>query len=65
MASPSRSGSVAMKISSAPFAASFSSLRTFLRLAITSYDGSKSSSMSTPSLLLGRSRTWPIEAMTL
>ena len=33
--------------------------------AITSYDGSKPSSTSTPSLLLGRSRTWPIEAMTL
>ena len=49
----------------ASFAASFSSLRTFLRLAMTSYDGSKPSSTSTPSLLFGRSRTWPIEATTL
>src|SRR6476660_6282782 len=45
------------------FASSLSSFRTFLRLAITSYEGSKPSSTSTPSLLLGRSRTCPMDAM--
>ena len=34
-------------------------------VAITSYDGSNPSSTSTPSLLLGRSRTWPIDATTV
>ncbi len=54
MASPSRSGSVATKISVASFAAAFNSVTTFLRLAMTSYDGSNPSSMATPSLLFGQ-----------
>ena len=65
IASPSRSGSVATKTSDTFCAASFSSLRTFLRLAMGSYTGTKPSSTSTPSLLFGRSRMCPIEAMTL
>src|SRR6185436_13900806 len=52
-------------MSVASFAASFSSLRTFFRDSSDSYVSSKSLSTSTPSLLFGRSRTWPIDAITL
>src|SRR5262245_42526765 len=52
-------------MSVASLAALFSSAMTFLRAAIGSYCGSNPSSMSTPSLLFGRSRTWPIDASTL
>src|SRR2546425_11406295 len=38
---------------------------TFFRAAIDSYCSSKSLSTSTPSLLFGRSRMWPIDATTL
>src|SRR5207245_733698 len=52
-------------MSLASFAASFSSLITFLRERIDSYSSVKSLSTSTPSLLFGRSRMWPIDATTL
>src|SRR5919198_770219 len=52
-------------MSDASLAASFSSLITFRRVAIDSYSSAKSFSMSTPSLLFGRSRMWPIDATTL
>src|SRR4029077_39714 len=52
-------------MSVASFAASFSSLMTFLRDSSDSYVSSKSLSTSTPSLLFGRSRMWPIDATTL
>src|SRR5437588_3310241 len=52
-------------MSVASFAASFSCLMTFLRDGIDSYSSAKSSSTATPSLLFGRSRMWPIDAMTL
>src|SRR5919204_3898583 len=63
MASPSRSGSVAIMISSAWRAASFRLLMAFFLAAMTSYRGSKVSS-SYPSDFLGRSRMWPDEAAT-
>src|SRR5919201_4209114 len=52
-------------MSVASFAASFSSLITFLRDGIDSYSSLKSSSLATPSLLFGRSRMCPIDATTL
>jgi hypothetical protein len=52
-------------MSVASFAALLSSAITFLRAAIGSYTGAKSSSTSTPSLLFGRSRTCPIDASTV
>src|SRR5438874_13131886 len=52
-------------MSDASLAASLSSLMTFLREARDSYCSVKSLSMSTPSLLFGRSRICPIEATTL
>ncbi len=64
MASPSRSGSVASRTLSLFLAAAFSFLiRSSLPLMF-SYTGAKSWSTSTPSLLLGRSRMWPMEAIT-
>src|SRR4051812_16759059 len=52
-------------MSLASFAAAFNSPITFLRVASSSYTGSKPLSTSTPSLLFGRSRTCPIDASTL
>src|SRR5713101_5140108 len=62
MASPSRSGSVAMYTEVAAFAASLSSLRMGAFPLTTMYRGVKPFSTSTPSRLRGRSFTWPIEA---
>ena len=63
MASPSRSGSVASRISSAPLAAAFSSWTTFSLPGTTSYVSWKPFSMSIPSFF-GRSLMCPFEAMT-
>src|SRR6478736_3742422 len=46
-------------------AASLSSLSTFFRDSSDSYVSSNPLSTSTPSLLFGRSRMWPIDAITL
>ncbi len=64
MASPSRSGSVAMYRASALEAAFFSSSSTFFFAGSTRYSGLKLFFSSTPSLDFGRSRTCPIEAFT-
>src|SRR5437899_9277613 len=45
-------------------AADFSSSTTFLRVGRTSYSAWKPFLTSTPSVFLGRSRTWPMEAFT-
>src|SRR6266481_3136209 len=50
---------------SADSASFLSLLRTFSFPGITTYSVSKSFSMSTPRLLLGRSFTWPKEASTV
>src|SRR5689334_15905639 len=52
-------------MSVASLAASFSSLMTFTLVGSTTYSGSNLASTSTPSLFLGRSRTCPIDAITL
>src|SRR5919204_6991579 len=52
-------------MSVASLAASLSSLSTFFRDSSDSYVSSKPLSMSTPSLLFGRSRMCPIDATTL
>ena len=57
MASPSRSGSVAMYSASTFSAAFFSSSSTFFLAGSTLYSGLKPFFSSTPSLDLGRSRT--------
>ena len=78
MLSPSRSSSVASSSWSAPLRASLSSLTTFLLSLGTTYSGSKAWAVLTPRLahfsplwlagislaLLGKSRTWPMEAST-
>jgi hypothetical protein len=61
----SRSGSVAIRMRSAFLAAVLSSLTTFALPLIWMYEGSKFFSMSTPSLLLGRSMMWPTDALTV
>ena len=65
MASPSRSGSVASSTFDADCASFFSSLIVSALPLILMYSGSKLFSMSTPSLLLGRSLMCPTEAITL
>jgi hypothetical protein len=65
MASPSRSGSVATKISFASLAALFSSAIVFSLPAIGSSWISKAFSGSTPSFFSGRSMMWPTVARTL
>src|SRR5438270_11078589 len=50
---------------SADSASFFSLTSTFSLPGITMYSVSKSLSMSTPSVLLGRSLTWPSEASTV
>src|SRR5256885_2977577 len=50
---------------SADTASFFSLAKTFSLPGMTTYSGSKSLSVSTPSVLLGRSMTWPIEASTV
>src|ERR1700686_2601112 len=62
IASPSRSGSDASKTSEAPLAAAFKSLIVDSLPGIVTYSGLKECSMSMPSVLFGKSRTWPIEA---
>ncbi len=64
MASPSRSGSVAIRIRSAFRAAFLMSATTLVLSRMTTYCGSKPWSTSTPSLDLGRSMMWPTEAST-
>ncbi len=61
IASPSRSGSVARKITSASFADFVNSPIIFFLAATTSYAGAKLSSTATPSLLFGKSIMCPIE----
>src|SRR5581483_11052645 len=63
--SPSRSGSVARKTSLAVLTALLSSLMTSPFPLIVRYLGTKSFSTSTPSVDLGKSRTWPTEAFTV
>ena len=65
IASPSRSSSVAMKISRAPLAIFFRSPRMSSFPSIVTYSGSKPCSMSIPSFFAGRSRTWPTVARTV
>ena len=65
MASPSRSGSVARYTVSAFLALSRSSEMMPSRPLTGIYSGVKSFSTSTPILLRGRSRRWPMEATTL
>src|SRR5579859_2379590 len=65
MASPSRSGSVASRTAVLPRASSFKRLTTSLRSLGMTYCGWKACSMSTPSLLVGKSRTWPRQARTV
>ena len=65
MASPSRSGSVARYTVEAALDSFFSSFISS-RLSLTGiYCGSKPCSISTPILLLGRSRRCPMDAVTL
>src|SRR3990170_2366179 len=65
IASPSRSGSVATYSASAFSAAFFSSSTTFRFAARTRYSGLKPFFTSTPSRDLGRSRTCPMQALTM
>ena len=65
IASPSRSGSVARSTLEAAAASFLISLMVSPLPLIFMYSGSKLSSTFTPSLLLGRSLTWPTDAMTL
>jgi hypothetical protein len=65
MASPSRSGSVAMKISRAPLAIFLRSVRMSSFPSIVTYSGAKPLSMSMPSFLAGKSRTCPTVARTV
>src|SRR5207302_7937069 len=62
IASPSRSGADASRISDAPLAAAFNSLMVDSLPGMVTYSGLNACSMSIPSVLLGRSRTWPMEA---
>src|SRR5438477_62547 len=62
IASPSRSGSEASRISEAPLAAAFKSLIVDSLPGIVTYSGLKECSTSIPSVLFGKSRTCPIEA---
>ncbi len=65
MASPSRSGSVAIRMRATSLAAFFSSWIAFaLPLTVTNF-GLKSSSTSTPSSRSGRSRMCPTVAFTV
>ncbi len=64
IASPSRSGSVAMKTRSAFLAARLMSERTLALPLMTSYWGRKPFSTSTPIFDLGKSFTWPTDAFT-
>src|SRR5580692_3169617 len=52
-------------MASADAASFFNLARIFSLPGITTYSGSNSLSVSTPSVLLGRSMTWPIEASTV
>ena len=65
IASPSRSGSVAKNILSAFLASFFKAFITSPFPCILIYFGSNPFSMSTPSVLFGRSRTCPTVATTL
>ena len=65
IASPSRSGSVAIKTRSAPLAAFLISDRVFVLPLMVTYLGRKPFSTSTPSSRFGRSRTWPTVAFTV
>src|SRR5262249_31076861 len=65
MASPSRSGSVAMNSESDFSAAFLRSSSTFFLAGEAREAGVKLFVSSTPSLLVGRSRTWPMEAFTM
>ncbi len=65
IASPSLSGSVAKNTSSAPLASFLSLLTNSPLPRIVIYLGSKSLPISTPRLLLGRSRMCPTDASTL
>ena len=65
MASPSRSGSVASRTPSHFLASAFSSLTSFCLPLMVIYFGAKPLSTSMPSWLAGRSRTWPMLAVTL
>src|SRR3990172_5797378 len=65
IASPSRSGSVATYSASAFSEAFFSSSSTFRFAARTRYSGLKPFFTSTPSRDLGRSRTCPMQALTM
>src|SRR5207249_620444 len=62
IASPSRSGSDASRMFDAPLAAAFNSLIVDSFPGMVTYSGLNECSMSMPSVLFGRSRTWPIEA---
>src|SRR6476469_987961 len=64
IASPSRSGSVARISSLACSTDSLSSLTSLDLSRGIEYFGVKSCSSSTPVVLLGRSRMWPLEAVT-
>src|SRR5690349_15855234 len=52
-------------MSETDLAASLSSFTTLALVGITTYSGANLSSTLTPSLFLGRSRTCPIDAITL
>ena len=65
MASPSRSGSVAMNTARADFAAALRSATVFSLPGMVTYSGSKPSSRSMPSVFVGRSRMCPTVALTL
>src|SRR5919106_3388089 len=64
MASPSRSKSVASHRSDDRWWARRRAVTTFFFWSGTTYSGSKLRSVSTPILLSGRSRMWPMEAFT-
>ena len=64
IASPSRSGSVAMNTAFAVFAALLSSATVFSLPGIVTYCGSKPCSVSMPMFFTGRSRMWPTVAFT-
>ncbi len=65
IASPSRSGSVAISTRDDALAAFLISARVFAFSLIVTYFGVKPFSTSTPSSRLGRSRTWPTVAFTV
>ncbi len=65
IASPSRSGSVAISTSLLVFAALFSSAIVFSLPGMGTRSGSNPCSMSMPSFFCGRSMMWPTVARTL